>query len=317
MKIGIPRAGLYYLYLPFWKKFFEELGFEVVSSPKSDKSIIDLGLKKANSEACFPIKIFYGHINWLMENGIDTILLPQMDKVSNLDKKLGDKSFFCTYFVAMPDMMKAEYPEINVLRPKMIFDGSVIDPQPWLELAEQLGKKSEGQKAYDEAWKEQEQFISRMRSEQLMAMEIIDDVKINSKSQKKLAIIGHPYIVYDLQANLNLPEKIIRHGYSIKTMEMITEEEKYKFVDSQDWQPHNHWVITNEERLALMAVANDKSITGIIYLTPFNCGPDFMMETYVLKSVRKLKPITTISIDEASGEAGLNTRIEAFIDVLN
>jgi len=40
------------------------------------------------------------------------------------------------------------------------------------------------------------------------------------------------------------------------------------------------------------------------------------METYVLKDIRKFKPVTTISIDEASGEAGLATRIEAFIDVL-
>ena len=99
-------------------------------------------------------------------------------------------------------------------------------------------------------------------------------------------------------------------------MEMITEEEKKAAMNFLFLQPHNHWYLTNEERMAIAAAAKDINVKGIIYLTPFNCGPDFLMETYVLKDARKLKPVTTISIDEASGEAGLATRIEAFIDVL-
>lgn len=317
MTIGIPRAGLYYLYFPFWKTFFEELGIEVAVSPRTDKRILELGLKTANGEACLPIKIYYGHVNWLRNNGVKTFLFPQFDRVFNQFQKLGEKSFFCPYFVGMGDMMVAEYPEIEAISPILAIKGRIIDPEPWLQLADKLGRnKGEVKSAYEKAQKEYESFLSRMQAEQLMPIEIIDSVKINNSSKEKIAIIGHPYLIYDLQASLNIIGKMIKNGYSIRTMEMINDEEKTDAVDSLFLQPHNHWYITNEERIALVAAAKDESVKGIIYLTPFNCGPDFLMETYVLKDIRKLKPITTISIDEASGEAGLATRIEAFIDVL-
>ncbi|MFA6919349.1 MAG: acyl-CoA dehydratase activase-related protein [Patescibacteria group bacterium] len=317
MKIGIPRAGLYYLYFPFWKRFFEELGIEVVVSPKTDKQIMDLGLKTANGEACLPIKIYYGHVNWLRNEGVDFFLFPYFDRVFNSAEKLGEKSFFCPYFVGMSDVMRAEYPEIETISPKMTFENGIIDPEPWLELADKLGKsKAEVKLAHEKAQEEHTLFVSRMQSEQLMPVEIIDSVKINSSSKDKIAIIGHPYLIYDFQASLNIIDKMIKNGYSIRTMEMVTEQEKEEALNSLLLQPHNHWYVTNEERMALSAVARDKEVKGIIYLTPFNCGPDFLMETYVLKDIRKFKPITTISFDEASGEAGLATRIEAFIDVL-
>ena len=317
MTVGIPRAGLFYLYLPFWKTFLEELGIEIVISPKTDKQILDLGLKTANGETCLPIKIYYGHVNWLRNAGIKTFLFPQFDRVLNSLDKLGEKSFFCPYFVGMSDVMSAEYPEIETISPMMIIRGKAIDPEPWWQLADKLGKnKTEAKSAYDKAQKEHVSFISKMQLEQLMPIEIIDDVKINGSTPDKIAIIGHPYLTYDFQTSLNIIGKMIHHGYSIRTMEMITEAEKAEAAGSLFLQSHNHWYITNEERLALMAAAKDENVKGIIYLTPFNCGPDFLMETYVLKDIRKFKPITTISIDEASGEAGLATRIEAFIDVL-
>ena len=199
----------------------------------------------------------------------------------------------------------------------MAMDDKTIDPESWLELADKFGKnKAEVKSAFEKAQAEHVSFIARMQAEQLMPVEIIDDVRINSSSKDKIAIIGHPYLTYDFHASLNIIGKMIKNGYFVRTMEMITESEKAEAVESLFLQPHNHWFLTNEERMALMAVAKDKDVKGIIYLTPFNCGPDFLMETFVLKDVRKLKPITTISIDEASGEAGLATRIEAFIDVL-
>ncbi|MFA6422197.1 MAG: acyl-CoA dehydratase activase-related protein [Candidatus Buchananbacteria bacterium] len=317
MKIGIPQAGIYYEYYPFWKKFFEGLGFEIVLSPKTDKSISELGLKTANSESCLPIKIFYGHINCLRRHGINTFLLPHMDMVRNIYEKIGPKSYFCPYFVAMADVMKAEYPEIEVINPKMIFDGNIINSDSWIELALKYGKnKEEAQNIFNEALKEHLAFLQKMQSEKLMPIEIFENVKINSNNSEKIAIIGHSYIVYDHYSNIDLIDRVISKGYSVWTKEMMTDDEREIAVESVDWQCHNHWVMTNEERMAILKASRDDSIKGIIYVIPFNCGPDFLMEYYSLKDARKSKPITSISIDESSGEAGLATRIEAFIDVL-
>ncbi|MBU2609087.1 MAG: hypothetical protein KKF26_07200, partial [Chloroflexi bacterium] len=40
IRVGIPRALLYYQYYPAWKTFFEELGAEVVvSAPTSQAAV--------------------------------------------------------------------------------------------------------------------------------------------------------------------------------------------------------------------------------------------------------------------------------------
>lgn len=317
-KIGIPQAGYYWKFFPFWKEFFSQLGFEVAVSPKTDKDIMQLGLRTANSEACLPIKLMYGHINWLRGNGINAILLPQMDGVKNSIEEIGGHSYFCPHFVAMPDMMKAEYPELEILRPVMSFTGNVVNPEPWIALGQSLGKtREQSEAAYAKAQGKHLSFLYKMKSEKLMACEVIDkSVMQKAGSGKPIALIGHSYIVNDDFANLRLVKKINDHGFSVMTREMFSNHDKAEAAKSVQWQPHNHWEVVNDQRLAVMAAAHDPEVAGIIYLTPFNCGPDFMMEGYCLRDARKLKPVTTISIDESSGEAGLGTRLEAFIDVL-
>jgi len=108
-----------------------------------------------------------------------------------------------------------------------------------------------------------------------MPIEIIDSLSINNSSQDKMAIIGHPYLTNDFQVSLNIVEKMIKHGFGIRTMEMITEAEKVAAAEILTLQIHNHWYLTNEERLALAAVAQDKSVKGIIYLTPLTADRIF------------------------------------------
>lgn len=316
-KIGIPQAGYYWKFFPFWKEFLGQLGFELAVSPKTDKDIMQLGLKTANSEACLPIKLMYGHINWLRDNGITTMLLPQMDGVTNAIEEIGGRSYFCPYFVAMPDMMKAEYPELEILRPIMSFAGNVINPESWIALGQDLGKtREEAEAAYAKAQGKHLSFLYKMKSEKLMANEIIGKLAGQKQHQRAIALIGHSYITNDNFANLNLIRKINEYGFSVMTKEMFSNHDKAEAAKSIEWQPHNHWEVVNDERMAVMAAAHNQEVAAIIYLTPFNCGPDFMMETYCLREARKSKPVTTISIDESSGEAGLGTRLEAFIDVL-
>lgn len=83
MKIGIPKALLYYYYGPFWKTLFSELGCEVVISDDTNGRIISEGSKITVSEFCVPIKIFNGHVINLTEKGVDFIFIPVFYKLKN------------------------------------------------------------------------------------------------------------------------------------------------------------------------------------------------------------------------------------------
>lgn len=75
--IGIPRVLNMYENYPFWHALFTELGYNVVVSPPSKKSIYDLGIDTISSDtACYPAKLVHGHIKWLGEHGIKRIFMP-------------------------------------------------------------------------------------------------------------------------------------------------------------------------------------------------------------------------------------------------
>jgi len=76
-KIGIPRALVYFIYFPFWKVFFEELGHEVVESSPTTRAIMDKGVKDTVSDACIPIKIYHGHVEDLIDR-VDYVFVPRL-----------------------------------------------------------------------------------------------------------------------------------------------------------------------------------------------------------------------------------------------
>ena len=103
MRVGIPRALLYYQYFPMWKKFFEELGAEVVVSPPTTKDTITLGSSRVVADTCLPVKVFIGHVFSLIGE-CDCIFIPAIRSVRR-------KIYNCAKFLGLPDMTKAVVPD--------------------------------------------------------------------------------------------------------------------------------------------------------------------------------------------------------------
>jgi predicted nucleotide-binding protein (sugar kinase/HSP70/actin superfamily) len=117
-------------------------------------------------------------------------------------------------------------------------------------------------------------------------------------------------------ANLELLRKINQRHFRVETLEMIPATVRRQSLQQLSFPQQSHWHITNEEYGALLHFAQRPDITGIVYLIPFNCGPDFLVEEMVVSRIRSRKPISILSIDESTGEAGVTTRLDAFIDML-
>src|SRR3990170_8147992 len=103
IKIGIPRALLYYQYYPMWQTFFEELGAEVVVSPPTTQAMLAQGAARVVADTCLPVKVFLGHVLSLVDK-CDWIFVPAIRSVE-------DKVYNCSKFLGLPDMTKAVIPE--------------------------------------------------------------------------------------------------------------------------------------------------------------------------------------------------------------
>ncbi|EKE15500.1 MAG: hypothetical protein ACD_11C00149G0003 [uncultured bacterium] len=317
MTISIPRAGFYYLYRPFWKAFYERLGFEVAESPKTTKDILDKGLRLADNEMCLPVKIFHAHVLYLKEKFPNNrILVPQMDEVFFGDRSRGTSKYFCPYFVGMPDVLRAELPETKLLSPVMSFYEGEIEKEPWIKFAKQKVSGAQAEKIVDKALKSQKDFEVKVSRSKILPTDIIDDEKNTPLGKKIIGVVGRPYTIYEDYCNLDLMKKISNHNLGVETPEMVPSEVVKGELEELGENKRSHWHLTNREIGAMNHFSKREDVVGIIYLIPFNCGPDFLVEEIFVKNLRRKKPVIVLSMDESTNEALFQTRLEAFFDML-
>ncbi|MBN2466732.1 MAG: CoA activase, partial [Deltaproteobacteria bacterium] len=99
--VGIPRVLFFHDLLPFWGTYFNGLGFRVVLSEQTNRTIIRKGLETVVTETCFPIKVTHGHILDLIEKGVSAIFLPSLITLKRLQRHI-KHSYSCPYVQSVP-----------------------------------------------------------------------------------------------------------------------------------------------------------------------------------------------------------------------
>ncbi|MCL5072841.1 MAG: acyl-CoA dehydratase activase-related protein [Actinobacteria bacterium] len=138
------------------------------------------------------------------------------------------------------------------------------------------------------------------------------------KSDNKLAltVLGHPYMIYDNYLSMRLVKKLMDRDITVYTPANVDYETKRQ--NAYPFQGKVFWDDGFENLGSAFTFAEDKNIKGIIYLTPFACGVDSFILEFIerrLKSHYNL-PLLKLTIDEHTGDAGFDTRLEAFLDML-
>jgi predicted nucleotide-binding protein (sugar kinase/HSP70/actin superfamily) len=131
-----------------------------------------------------------------------------------------------------------------------------------------------------------------------------------------IAVIGHVYNLYDSYINMELLDKLRNNGVNIITIDMIDEEiinEKCSTLPKRMF-----WNFGRKAIGSVMHILDRDDIDGVIYLMSFGCGIDSFICDLAERKVRRESniPFIVLTIDEHSGEAGMNTRIEAFLDMI-
>lgn len=320
MKIGIPRALLYYYYIPFWKTFFEALDMDVYISEETNKRILNQGVKESVAEICVPIKLYVGHVLDLLEKNVDYIFIPRMVSIS-------DGEYFCPKFMGLTDLIRNS---VVGIEEKMLTchikseTDDISDYRNYLPLMEQLGvTKGEIKQAAKKANEEWQAFrmYNKMGYTINESLEIIDNKQISSVKKKeknkqmvKIGLLGYVYNIYDTFVSMDITEKFRDLGVEFVTFEMLEEEEI--LANIQDMDKRLFWTFSNKLLGAGKQMFSD-NLDGIIHMTAFGCGPDsFLSKLFELESDRTGIPFMIVRIDEHTGENHLQTRIEAFVDMI-
>ncbi|MHA1820940.1 MAG: acyl-CoA dehydratase activase-related protein [Promethearchaeota archaeon] len=330
-KVGIPRALYYYKYFPIWEELLTRLGCKIILSPETNTQIVEEGAAFASSELCVPMKVYFGHVMYLLEHNpdLDYIFVPRYIS-------LNKSHYFCPKFMALPDTVK------HTIKPKIpILEWDInAKRRENIESAILLGKelgasKKEAAEAYIHALQKFKEYKNYFRKGMLFD-EIMykmypqyhrpptvpkkkdGDAELDNEFPITIFVIGHPYNTFESIINLDLMNRLKKYHVNVVTLESLPDE-VYKGRVTIQGEFNNYWNMEEEllqaARYFLLEAPDE--IDGVLFLISFACGPDSLIEELIMRDFKKInKPFLDLILDEHSGESGMVTRIESFIDMI-
>lgn len=292
MIVGLPKGLYYYKHHTFLEEFLKNLHISYISSPDTNKNILNEGITTCVDEACLPIKVFHGHVSYLKDK-CDIIITPRIMKEE-------DGRYICPKFCGLPEMLQhsiANLPLITTLPIELDNKESIYK---WcMKLGKLLGRNKKS--------------IKRAYLLSIDYLFIQEKSMENVEYSHKIALLGHPYSLYDNYINMNLIKKLHDLETGVITENMVQIDYKNEVI--QDLVKKPFWSNMVNAIGSGVYLMKNQLVDGIIYLSSFQCGID-SVAIELIEDMLEDFPILVLKLDEHSGQAGMDTRIEAFIDML-
>ncbi|MCI2241195.1 acyl-CoA dehydratase activase-related protein [Adlercreutzia faecimuris] len=313
--VGIPRGLLYHRYGPLWETFFRELGREVIVSAETDRAVVEEGTARSVDECCLASKAYLGHVASLVGR-CDAVFVPCY---ASCDPRAG----FCTKFQAAPDLVANTFRDQGVRVLSCLVENVSKPKEVRRAFAEMAARLGASQVLFKRAWKAGVRALEDARRAKAAAQEetlrllaeyrAVAEGDPTGATERPLAIllVAHPYIAHDEYLCGTIVEALESMGTTVLFADETNRARTYKasfgFTETLPW-------VINRELIGSILTLQDQ-VDGIVLVSAFPCGPDSMTDDTIMRYIQGT-PILNLMIDAQSGTAGVETRIESFVDIL-
>ncbi len=293
--VGLPRSLLFYKYHVLWTSFFEALGVTTVTSPPSNRAMLQRGIELAVDETCIPLKVFLGHVDALRDKA-DYILVPRI-------VTLAKDETACVKFLGAYDVARNSVPDVRLLEYNVDVKSGISEKDELCRVGrifERSGRRV--RRAYEHAKREQRRHNAEITLQQEQALE---------RPGLKVLVVGHGYNLYDELLGKPIVDNLKSQEVEIVCSELADTAKARRLASRVSTDIP--WTY-NKELLGALELYRER-VDGVVFLVTFPCGPDSLMTELCIRRIKGL-PAITIVLDELQGEAGLKTRLESFIDLI-
>jgi len=269
-------------------------------------------------DSCLPMKLLVTHAMQLKEK-VDHLFIPRLVSIHRT-------YIMCPKFRGAPDIVRlATERKVSIIDETIdLRKGGSSLLQSFLKIGEKIGAtRQESKNAFQEAEHSFSKFqkewidrINRLPTGQLFEMDIATP-PAGRKAPLRVAFIGHPYNLLDIDINKDLLALAKSLGMEIIPSDFLSGKEIDREVS--DFSKEIYWSSGREIVGSLFHFLSG-GVDGVVFLTSFKCGIDALLQEFVK---RRLKvrggssiPLLILSFDEHTGREGLTTRLEAFQDVM-
>jgi len=350
MIVTFPHMGT--MYIPL-RTLFTNLGLKVLTPPPISKKTMDLGAKYAPEMACLPFKITLGNFIESLEQGADTIITCggvgpcRLGYYAEIQKNLlKDLGFEFELIVIEPSVIqvlkivyrltqekswKGIYAAFKLASAKMTALDSMEDNICKIRPRENMSGIA------DSLWQQAVNGIEVAQDiSSVEAVAKIFNGKINKVCLKqdynplRIGLVGEIYVMLEPFVNQDLVRQLGQMGVEVHKTMFLTDYVRVHLQRNRQYytayqqilamaNPYlGHYVGGHAIKSIGCTVQMSKAgFNGMIQVFPFNCMPEVIAKNILPQVSKEVDmPVLSLAFDEQSGEAGVLTRLEAFIDLL-
>jgi len=351
MIVSFPHMGNMHIVL---ETLLKELGQSVCVPPPISKRTLELGARYSPETVCLPFKIMLGNFIEALEQGADTLIScggkgpcrlgyyaeVQREILSRLgyrfemiviEPQLGD-------VVRTVRRLSSGKSWLQVYR-AFQFAGRKLQLLDDLERRSAELRPVEYQAgSVDIARKEGIMAISQAAGEAELKLiwpaiaAALDGIAIaRERNPLKIGLVGEIYVMLEPFINQDLERRLGALGVEVHKTMYLSDYVKGHLYHSADYRKQflhldklakpylGHYV--GGHGLKSVAYSLQKAqehFDGVIQVYPFTCMPEVVAKNILHQVSNDADlPVLTLAFDEQSGDAGIVTRLEAFIDLLH
>ena len=283
--IGLPRALFHFLHPGLWEAYFSSLGVPVVLSSPTSRATLERADLISETEHCLPVKLLDAHLDDLAAR-VDRVFVPRILSLR--------RSFIsCPKLAALPDAVRAQFGDRFEVLTADVDENRRPLARTLADLGARMGfSPTEADRAAAAA-------LRALAAAQASVAPRTD------AGPRRFLLIGHPY---------NLEDAYLSDPVCLKMASLGVPLDRMAFGNPQGVPAPLRWD-TSAHMLEELRGLSSARCAGVIQLTSFNCGCDSMAGTYYRETLKAAGiPFMALTLDSHSALAGLDTRLEAFVD---
>ena len=305
-RIGIPFGLNMYENLPFWFELFTRLNFEVVLSPESTRKLYIKGQRTIPSDTvCYPAKLLHGHVEALVESGVDAVFYPCMSY--NFDEKAADNCYNCPVVAYYPELLAANMPSLKQTR--------FLDPYVGLHKPKSY-EKIGSQWFMDTFGIPKKETVAAIRAAYAAYEAYKQDIyatgdayiaQARREGRPMIVMAGRPYHM-DPEINHGINDLVTSFGFVL-----ISEDAVAHKMDYAPRRVLNQWTFQARMYNAARYVCTQDDML-LIQLVSFGCGTDAITGDEVRSILEQGgKLYTQLKIDDISNLGAVKIRVRSLM----
>lgn len=304
--VGLMRSFLTYSLLPLYSTFFSRLGLRVMLSEPGDTT----GVGRTGAAFCLPAALSHAACLNLLGRRPDFLFAPHIMQMPIANAPTFSRT--CVFVQGEPYVLRSTFRrELEAAGTKMLSPifrmqaGFQQARESFVRLGMDLGKSSRAATlAFDNACASQLQFEAM---QQKQGRELLASLEDNPDTFG-LVLFGRAYNAFAGESNMGIPHKIASRGFHVIPCDMLPLD------DATDDHSNMYWATGQKLMRAARFVRDRDNLFGV-YVTHFSCGPDSFLIGF-FRNIMDGKPSLTLELDHHTADAGLDTRIEAALDII-